>query len=252
MKVALCLNGHFRSFDHCWTSLYQHIVSVYQPDVFAHAWNESFGNFSHPYNVHDPDFKLGYSRTSPAVPPEFVAGMVSRLKPKCIKLENLFSHHDTFDLMLQELAPYRDSYVYSRPRSLLSSVYSRIQCIALKQAYESKYNFKYDAVVCTRWDVLYNSSINLSVPVDRQLLVDNNHSYDGPADIWFYGNSSTIDSLRDQFVGIPMLVSHGNMTLHPHKWLHNWTEFAGVGLEPAALNIKLSRGREWNSLPWWQ
>lgn len=251
MKLALCLNGHFRSFDYCWNSLNQHIMSVYEPDVFAHAWNESFGNFSHPYNLNHPNFKLGYDRNSPAVPHEFVNGVMSRLKPKSFKLENSLVHAETFDNMVQTLEQYRDRYVYSRPQTLLSSVYSRIQSIALKQAHELEHNFTYDAVICTRWDVLYSSPLDLCRPSSNSLLIDSNHDYDGPADIWFYGTSSTVDILRDQFAGIPMLVSHGTMTLHPHKWLQSWLTFRGVGTVPTNLNIKLSRGRAWNSLPWW-
>ena len=39
MKIAICLFGHIRTYDECYNSLIQHVLSLYDCDVFMHTWS---------------------------------------------------------------------------------------------------------------------------------------------------------------------------------------------------------------------
>ena len=60
MKVALCLTGHFRTFDYVFPYLKKNILDVYNPDVFGFVWSDSLGYYLHPHDTYDPRFKYGY------------------------------------------------------------------------------------------------------------------------------------------------------------------------------------------------
>ena len=49
MKTALCLYGHFRSFDNCWPGLQEYLIKPnHITDIFTMAWVDSVGHFKHP------------------------------------------------------------------------------------------------------------------------------------------------------------------------------------------------------------
>ena len=63
-NIALCISGHFRNFEITWPSLKQYVIDIYKPDIFAHAWNDTFGNFMHKKDTSHISHTLGYDPNS--------------------------------------------------------------------------------------------------------------------------------------------------------------------------------------------
>ena len=241
MKLALCLSGHFRSFDRTWKSIYKHIIKEYQPDIFAHAWSDSFGNHSHPLDTENPSFKIGYDVNSSNIPKTYLDSVANRVNPKLIQTQRYFDFDDEFEKQTQDLNKFSDSWRWNRPKTVLSSVYSRCQSIRLKQLYEQQYNFVYDAVVWTRWDILHKEGFELSTPNWYNLFLDNQHGWGGSADIWAFGDNKSIDILGDQYDDISHLIEEGTMSLHPHKWLDAWLNSNKIHVHHRNLNLEIKR-----------
>ena len=52
MKIAICLSGHFRSYERCFETLNNTILKNYNPDIFIFTWdNLGFDGVRGDYNL---------------------------------------------------------------------------------------------------------------------------------------------------------------------------------------------------------
>jgi hypothetical protein len=134
MKTALLLSGHMRYFKECFSSLKRSILSVLNPDIYIHTWdeqdrsmwNDSVSNlnerFIEEYNI--PVKKIVVEKWSEAEP---------RLNEKLVKIGNRVD--------------------YFKPIRMVSMYYKIQECFKLIE------NETYDLVIRARPDLFYENII---------------------------------------------------------------------------------------------
>lgn len=228
MKVALCLYGHFRSFDQCWPSIYSHIIQPYSPDVFAMAWMDNFGNYLHPPDTENPKTHPGFLTESPAVPTSYITSVLNVLNPIDIHLDHYSLHDARFEQMIKSLENFHHPWPHHRPKGTISLNYIRKIVIELKALQERRQGWKYDRVICTRWDIDHPIPIDLTQHDPLVLTLPNSHGPEVVGDIWASGPSELINKWGEQFDGIQKLVSAGTFSLGPHEWMKAWLEYQQI------------------------
>lgn len=221
MRVALCLYGHFRSFDRCWENLRQHIIEPYQPDVFAQAWVDTMGFWLPRTSTPDPRNHPGFRLDSPPVDPLYIRQVLEVLKPKDVQLDHYYLHDSRFQTIMSHLGNFHNREETHAPKSALSMNWIRGVAISMKQLHELRNDWVYDQVIVTRWD------INHTIPVpikefDPNIITFMKGGADHPGDTWACGPSHLMDQWGAQFEGIPELVANGTMDLGPHDWQEAW------------------------------
>lgn len=225
MKTALCLHGHFRTFDHCWTSIKERIIDPYQPDVFAASWMDSMGIFQHPEATENPRNHPGYNLNSASVSIDYVNSVLDRIKPVDLHLDHYYLHNKKFDQMLIDLDAWHHPSIHHRPKGALSSAYMRGVSVALKREHEKRQGIKYDRVITTRWDININSPIEIAEFDPNLLTVPNWFGPDVLTDVLACSSSELMDVWCSQFDNIQALVDVGTFNLGPHEWTKAWCEY---------------------------
>lgn len=171
MRVALCLSGQIRSFNHVQQSLRDFLITPYNCDVFCHFWHKydgsSYQNF---YNYDDPtdygsfkDYKL----------------------------------YDIFDFLKPTSIRFDFPSISENAKSMLRSI---AKSNDLKKEHEKINNFKYDLVVRARWDLLYTEKINLHECKNNEIyLIDRPGGCGGVNDWFAYGTSETMDEYANVY-----------------------------------------------------
>jgi hypothetical protein len=84
---------------------------------------------------------------------------------------------------------------------------------------ELRRGYRYDRIICTRWDIAYSKTIDLNMLDQSVVSTDGMYGSDVISDAWTCGPSWAMDAWSKQFCDIPELVSRGTMNLGPHEWL---------------------------------
>lgn len=221
MRVALCLFGHFRSFDRCYDNLLKHILEPYQPDVFAQAWVDSMGYWQPRHVLPDPFNHPGFRLDSPAVDPAYVRRVQELLKPVDIQLDHYYLHDDRFQHMADQLKEFKNWEATNAPKSTLSMNWTRAVSISMKQIHEMRIAQRYDRVIVTRWDIDHVKPVNIA-EFDPSVITFMKGGGDHPGDTWACSTSDLMDQWGAQFGGIPELVANKTMDLGPHEWQTAW------------------------------
>jgi hypothetical protein len=220
MKSALCLYGHFRSFKDCWPNLQKYLLEPNQiQDIFAVAWVDSMGHFQHPGNTSSPLTHVGYDPSSPGVAPDYVANVLSTLRPRAFHFENYYTHDKEFEGLVYELQAFHHPSKDHRPKGTLGQVYGRCMSLQLARRYEETHGFRYDGMVCTRWDIDYTKPIDLAGLGTNTMTMDGMYGPDVISDAWAFGPSWAIERWATQFLGMERLCHLGTMNTGPHEWL---------------------------------
>ncbi len=208
MKIALCLSGQPRGL----TKNIDHLIAnIIEPsgikDIFIHMWfDESFVGL--PFTTAQPaQFgKLGYWEAD-------TVDKLKKLKPKYMLVEppKLFEEFSNLEAPESAVQPH-----------IASNAYSIEQCNLLKCKYEKINNFKYDIVIRTRVDCLYEKPYDVKQYLDddwknsihvaykhqhmryddieaKRYSTKNGEYYGSLSDTFVYGFSNTIDKFCSVF-----------------------------------------------------
>jgi len=220
-SIALCLYGHFRSFDDCWPGLQEYLI---KPNcitsIFAMSWMDSMGHFTHPENSPDPIAHPGYDQQSQPVSTHWLQHTMTRLNPIAVQFDNYHLHENRFATMVSELAAFHHPSQHHRPKGTLSQVWGRCTSLKLAAAHEARYGFTFDQIVCTRWDIAYSKPILISDLDPAKISMDGMYGPDVISDAWACGPSNLMQAWSRQFESVDQLVKNKTMNLGPHEWLH--------------------------------
>lgn len=220
MRTALCLYGHFRTFDSCWPSLQKNLIEPnHITDVFITAWADSMGFFQHPESSKNHKTHRGYDINSSVPDSTYMTNVIQRLNPHTADLPLFSAYERKFDVMLGELAQWHHPSQHHRPKGTLGQVWGRCNSIRLKKFYEEQNRFKFDSVVVTRYDIIYSREINLQILPSKVIVTDGMYGNSVISDAWCCGPSELIDKWGQQLIDIPRLVASKTMNLGPHEWL---------------------------------
>lgn len=237
MKVALCLYGHFRTFEHCWPGLKEHLLDRYDVDVFASAWLDSTGDF-HPIEWEaTPQLNAGWAPGTTNVPIEYVQTVLDRLKPKDVHFDQYWLHEHQFSKIVEDVYKDRPGTDFEhRPKSSLSQNFQRHIAISLKRQQELRQGWNYDAVICTRYDIEYTKPIVIEDWDLNVLTVPNRFTFIGTDDIWGLASSQIMDVWGDQINNIDALRDRSDFYLQVHQWLFQWLEYKNIKWQDTSMN----------------
>jgi hypothetical protein len=223
MRVALCLFGHFRSFDRCYDNLRKHVLEPYQPDVFAQAWVDTMGHWQPRHVLADPFNHPGFRLDSPPVDAAYLRQMQELLKPVDVHLDHYYLHDDRFQKMANDLIRFKNWEHTNAPKSTLSMNWTRAISISMKEIREMRQGWRYDRAIVTRWDIDHTRPIDIS-SLDPTTITFMKGGGDHPGDTWACATSELMDQWGAQYSGINELVSNGTMDFGPHEWQTAWFE----------------------------
>lgn len=230
MKIALCLYGHLRDFDNCYSSLYEKILKPYNPDIFAMTWTDSFGKRS---ELHSTSNQSGIDNSSAPPSVNYIFETLQKLNPVRIHLDTLEAHEPRFETMYQKFKPWHLAKTTHKPKSMFGMNWGRHCVIKIKSEQEKLQGWKYDLVIATRWDMKF-----LDIPpletLDRNKIIMhrvdiNNHILF--SDYWVSGSSYLMDIWGDQFNNIEGFAKLGYRIICPHIFAQNWLEWNKIDFE---------------------
>ena len=148
MKIAVCLYGHLRTWEHCYESLKKNLLDLYDCDVFMHTWDTVDAKTQ---SWHDDLIKENC----------MVAGVC----------EKLFEKYGLKDLMVETQADMSNEYGYYHPVNLpernvsiwgVNCMWHSIEQVnSLRLNYQKINDIDYDFIIFTRPDILFLTNINL-------------------------------------------------------------------------------------------
>lgn len=187
MKIAVCLSGQPRFLERGFKQISEKITSKYDVDFFVHTWwdNDNMdaigSNRSHTFDENTLELIMRY------------------YKPKLMLNEPQinFNIYDDVDYeLINPISPY-------------SMFYSIKVSNDLKLLYEKKNNFKYDAVIRCRFDILIeNFDINLS-EIDLSYIYTDTVGNGFPNDQFGLSNSENMDYYSSLFDKIDNYYNEG-------------------------------------------
>jgi hypothetical protein len=164
MKIALCLTGHIRRYEHCKDRFFYAIINKYRPDVFIHTWDEQGLGLNGrskeglneetleairkniKYGCSEVEYKRGGTKITPSYfdhmkPTKVVIETYSDIEPQILKMaENITNK--SFD-------DYPPNFISAQRKAYL--------CDQLRIKHEQENGFNYDAIIKTRFDKIKNS-----------------------------------------------------------------------------------------------
>lgn len=227
MRVALCLYGHFRSFDRTYPNLKTQILDRYQPDIFMQAWTDTMGFWLPRHATPDPRNHPGFKLDSPPVPPGYLRSVINELKPVDMQLDHYYLHNHRFQQQSEALREFHNVEETAAPKSALSMNWIRGTTILMKRRHEMLHKFRYDRVIVTRWDINHTKPINLE-ELDSDVITFMKGGGDHPGDTWACGPSDWMDVWGEQYFSINELVEKKTMNCGPHEWQTAWFEHKNV------------------------
>lgn len=168
MRTAIILSGYYRT----WDKTYQNFIDTFShlnADIFVSTYDRQYGyqaNIVNEFNAHHDNILLEQQ----------IFNSFEILKPKHIIIDSSSVIDDIIDIEIQschERMRFKNSYGQSRKVKIISDYVRN---------YEQINNFKYDYILKTRPDLIYNRDVNFKIE-SNQVLVDTGNHY--PND-WFF------------------------------------------------------------------
>jgi hypothetical protein len=239
LRVALCITGHFRAFDAAWPWLKRNVIDQHNPDIFAHAWTESFGIHQHIFDKNHPSFRLGYDPSSSPLPKFYVDNVAKRLNPKVFMTENQNDINPMIDGLIQKYAAYNHPWEWYRPKLPFCQAYSRGKVMAQKSDYEQKNRFIYDKVIFTRWDIVHERYIPDTAFNSENLILPNRYAYNGLCDMWAIGSSHQLDTYAAMLDDIEQVKDSPDFNTGIHIWVKCHLDYHKVPYQQVDIPIAL-------------
>ena len=221
-KVAICIAGEMRYWE-----ITKNIFNSLDADIFISTWDTNDRQDNYPYKFHGNE----------NVNDEIVDGLDNLIEAEFLpkEIENKF----TFNI---------PKYWYLIHR-----------CNILKNKQEVKENIKYDCVLITRPDVLYDENLleDLSHKLDELCVYSSeiNYSEDfyglGTMDVSAYGTSSTMDIFSSLYKHT-FMSDDFNMIPMGHSLIPYYAKYIGLNMKrpKVSQNLinKVRKEKEFNKL----
>lgn len=145
MRVALCFSGQLRNvqttYEQSWKPNVLDVNQHHQIDVFGHSWFDKT-TVGTVYYASNPD--PFYQPANAEIPSNVIQQIYDAYNPIKLSLEHQLEFDDR---------NYNEHKLPgATPKNGISRLYSIYQANTLKRQYEESNNFRYDIVVCARYD----------------------------------------------------------------------------------------------------
>lgn len=196
-RIAICISGQIRTYKQCLLNqkrLFENLMinkNDVTVDYFFHTWdtNQWTSNGDDKMNLH----KIPHEKAEIDI--DFIKSNVNLIDYKI----------DVFDpeMINNHWGPV---------------LYSMHYCNYLKRKTELRLGYRYDLVIKTRFDILFNpfSSLSILTPIEDYVMytvspmsrMDIELNYYNFDDVFFYGSSFTMDILMDTYRYVNRNLSH--------------------------------------------
>ncbi len=182
-RVALCLSGHLRSFEATYKYLKENIINPTNCDIFIFSWD-----------------KLGYDGARGdrhLINQNVDENKIKQLyNPKKIIISKPIDFN--VDKYLNRLGSG-----LRNPNIVSNMFYGINQSNNLKKEFENENNFKYDAVIRCRADLLFESKLDIneiaSAKYNKGIFFPKFGDYGGLNDQFAFGNSESMDLYSETY-----------------------------------------------------
>jgi len=173
MRVALYFSGQIRSFDLVKEDLLKNLIEPNNCDVFMHVWHKyDSSKYVNYFNPSDNNYTHYGSYNN-----DILKNVIDTLKPVSFQFEYPFI-----------------------PQNTRSAFYSAMKCNQLKRGYEDMMQFKYDVVIKSRTDILFQDTFSVdNVLANVVYLSFRPGGCGGVNDSLAYGTSTIMDLYCDMY-----------------------------------------------------
>lgn len=187
MKVALILSGQFRNAKECYHTIKDNILDVYSPDVFISSWLNSS-------NI----IPSGWFGSTPSDDCD-ISDIINMYNPISIEMETFDNDkYSPFKNLSNRLDSLLEPGTETKTINVVSMHYKRYKANLLKSKYEELNNFKYDVVICSRFDLEFLEKINLEKNDNINIPIGFDWA-NGISDLFAYGKSEIMDQYFNIF-----------------------------------------------------
>jgi len=193
MRVALLLQGQYRNAKECFPSIKEHILDVYQPDIFISSW-------------HNPGTIINSVNLATQGPPDdsSISDIIEMYNPASFLLEDYSrTVKDLFTRRQQEIEntiPINELN-FQRPWVNLFNIegmwYKVYTANQLKKEYEKLHEFKYDLVIKSRFDLQFLDEFKVPEYTDNDIIIPKGFGFGGYCDLLAAGSSKAMDYYCD-------------------------------------------------------
>lgn len=224
MRVALCLSGHFRSFDRTLSTLKSAIIDPFQPDVFIHTWDK-IG-----FDGTRGDHHLISSPTN--------AGLINHCyQPKNMLIEPMPAW-DTKKYHVIENIGVRD------PGIICGMLYGIYKSGQMKTAFEQNNGFTYDVVIRCRPDIYFENIIPKTELENCQqtegIYFPKFGNYNGLNDQFAFGSSKKMNIYCNLYSNMEKFYDLG-CKFHPESMMKYNAEHFNIPILRSSVNYFLLR-----------
>ena len=198
MKIAVCLSGFIRTFQHTKNSLKNILCKGIQPDLFVHTYAENYyeyssGNENVVYTI-DEIRKIfeGFNVVQLEVENR------SSILPSLLEEGKKFSHCRNYGFMIKESSDSKSVKIPVGVR-IIDQLRKIELCNNLKKDYEKKMGFTYDYVVRTRMDIFFLDTPDWSKIQENHIYTEVGCTGGYPHDCVIFGKSREIDIFSSRY-----------------------------------------------------
>lgn len=229
MKIAVCLYGHLRTYEHCYKALRENLLDRYDCDVFMHTWS----TIDHTTSVSWHGGEM--------------ANNVSTIDRK----DEIIQKYGLKDIIIEEQEKKEKEYGYyyfdiPKPRPVWSfhCLWHAIESVnRLRENYQKEHNITYDYVVFTRPDVLFKEPFEIDKYIgdlEKDVLAKSYFSYTS-----YCNNTTRINDLRHTggndifFFAAPEIIS--NIIVHKKDILSHIKDGVTLTRTPESYVFELTQ-----------
>lgn len=220
MRTAIIINGFLRT----WSNTYLNFLETFShlnADIFVSTYDRQYGYHPHIINLFN-------AREEHILTYQYIQDMFEPVKPVLLQIDNAEIIDNAIERELPNIHPlmreFKNSYGQSRKLKIISDAVRN---------YEEANNFKYDVIIKTRADLIYNSNIDLSMG-EKDIIIDSGNKY--PNDWFFMVNREdyyyVVDYLYYEFINF---TNHTSAEHPPHKLHENAFNSRDLRIRPRYL-----------------
>ncbi len=149
MKVAVCISGQMRSFEKCYSNIYENIIKPNNADVFIHTWYDE--NNLRIEGVDPKRHNIYYEKGDDVK-------VIDLYKPKSYLIETpIYFRNPNIKIpekYIERIKTMRQNNIKDESiHHSYSMFYSIFKCNQIKEEYSYKNNIYYDCVIKIRFDI---------------------------------------------------------------------------------------------------
>jgi len=240
MKIAICISGFIRTWEHTKMSFIHTLCKGVTPDIFIHTYNQNY-------------FQYSAGKEDIIYTDDEIREMFADFNVKAIKIENrdnilpeLIEQNGKFSncWMNNQFIPESSCKTSQQVNSglrILDQVRKIEESFELKNKYEIENNFKYDIVVKTRFDILYLSSPKWDIITDSNIFTEVGGTGGYPHDQVTFGTGKDMDLYSKRYSRIDEIINVHNSDMCAHDTFRVICNINNINITPGIIYSVLLR-----------